>query len=88
MSQSSTLYVGLDVHQESIAVASVAKDHDPEVISLGMIGTRQTDIDQLVRKLQAKTTPWSLSMKRDSVRTGSIADWRKKAISVGSSRPH
>jgi transposase len=54
MSQSSTLYVGLDVHKESIAVAYVAKDHDAEVIYLGAISTRQCDIDQLVRKLQSK----------------------------------
>jgi transposase len=54
MHQSSTLYVGLDVHKESIAVAYVAKAHDAEVIFLGTIGTRQADIDQLVRKLQAK----------------------------------
>ena len=49
MPQSSTLYVGMDVHQESIAVAYVAKAHDAEVIYLGTIGTRQADIDQLVR---------------------------------------
>ena len=55
MHQSSTLYVGMDVHQESIAVAYVAKDHGAEVISLGTIGTRQCDIDQLVRKLQSKS---------------------------------
>src|ERR671924_609301 len=54
MHQSSTLYIGLDVHKESIAVAYVAKAHDAEVIFLGTIGTRQADIDQLVRKLQAK----------------------------------
>src|SRR5262245_34402373 len=44
----------MDVHKESIAVASVAQEHDAEVIYLGSIGTRQCDIDQLVRKLQAK----------------------------------
>ena len=53
MPHSSTLYVGMDVHNESIAVAYVAKAHDAEVIDLGSIGTRQADIDQLVRKLQA-----------------------------------
>jgi transposase len=57
MRQSSTLYIGLDVHKDSIAVAYVAKDHDAEVIYLGTIGTRQCDIDQLVRKLQSKATP-------------------------------
>jgi len=51
---SSTLSGGLDVHKDSIAVAYVAKDHDAEVIYLGTIGTRPCDIDQLVRKLQAK----------------------------------
>jgi transposase len=54
MHQSSTRSVGMAVHQASIAVASVAKAHEAEVISLGSIGTRQADIDQLVRKLQAK----------------------------------
>jgi transposase len=54
MNQSSTLYVGLDVHKESIAVAYVAKAHDADVTFLGTIGTRQVDIDQLVRKMHSK----------------------------------
>ncbi len=54
MRHSSTLYVGLDVHKESIAVAYVAKEHEAEVIYLGTIGTRLADIDQLVRRRQAK----------------------------------
>jgi transposase len=54
MHQSSTLYIGMDVHKDAIAVAYVAKDHDAEVVYLGTIGTRQADIDQLVRKLQSK----------------------------------
>src|SRR4029450_7511619 len=57
MHQSSTLYVGMDVHKESIAVAYVAKDHEAEGISLGTFGTRQCDIDQLLRKLQSKAKP-------------------------------
>ena len=55
MPQSSTLYVGMDVHKDSIAVASVAQDHHAEVVSLGNIGTRQCDIDQLIRRLQSKS---------------------------------
>ena len=54
MSQSSTLYVGMDVHKESIAVAYVAQEHGAEVVSLGTIGTRQCDIDKLLRHLQSK----------------------------------
>jgi transposase len=51
---STTLFIGLDVHKDSIAVAYVAFDHGADVTYLGTIGTRQTDIDQLVRKLQSK----------------------------------
>jgi transposase len=54
MSQSSTLSIGLAVHKDSIAVAYVAAEHGAEVTSLGTIGTRPCDIDQLVRKLHAK----------------------------------
>jgi transposase len=54
MAQASTLFVGLDVHKESIAVASVAEEHAVEVVFGGTSGTRECDIDQLLRKLQAK----------------------------------
>jgi transposase len=57
MSQSSTLYIGMDVHKASMAVAYVSKDHDAEVVYLGTIGTRQCDIDHLVRTLQSKAKP-------------------------------
>jgi transposase len=55
MHQSSTLYVGMDVHKDSIAVAYVAQEHHAEVVSLGNIGTRQCDIDHLIRRLQSKS---------------------------------
>ena len=55
MNQSSTLYVGMDVHKDSIAVAYVAQDHGAEVTFLGTIGTRQCDIDQLIRRLHSKS---------------------------------
>ena len=54
MSQSSTLFVGMDVHKDSIAVAYVAQDHGAEVMYLGAIGTRQGDIDQMIRKMPSK----------------------------------
>jgi transposase len=56
MTQSSTLYIGMDVHKDSIAVAYVAKAHHAEVVSLGTIGTRQCDIDKLIRQLQSKSS--------------------------------
>jgi transposase len=51
MPQSSPLDSGMDVHQESIAVAYVAQDHGAEVTSLGPIGTRQADLDHRIRTL-------------------------------------
>ena len=51
---SKTLYVGLDVHKESIAVAYAPEERGAEVVSLGSIGTRQCDIDKLIRQLQSK----------------------------------
>jgi len=57
MAQGSTLFIGLDVHKETIAVAYVAEEREAEVLSLGTIGTRQCDIDKVIRKLQAKGKP-------------------------------
>jgi transposase len=54
MAQASTLFVGLDVHKETLAVAYIAEERGAAVVSLGTIGTRQQDIDALVRKLQGK----------------------------------
>jgi transposase len=54
MRHSSPLYVGLDVHQESIAVAYAPEERDAEGVFLGTIGTRQCDIDKLVRQLTSK----------------------------------
>jgi transposase len=54
MTQSSMLYVGLDVHQESIAVAYVAQDHGAEAVSLGTLGTRLCDLDKLIRQMHSE----------------------------------
>ncbi len=39
MSQSSTLFIGMDVHKDSIAFAYVAQVHGAEVTCLGAIGS-------------------------------------------------
>src|SRR5499433_2622702 len=54
MAQSRTLFIGMAVHKDTLAVAYVAQDHGAEVTYLGTIGTRQCDIDQLIRKMQSK----------------------------------
>src|SRR5574341_170682 len=53
MKKDSTLHVGLDVHKDSIVVGYASSDGGNPV-HLGAIGTRQCDIDVLVRKLQSE----------------------------------
>ncbi len=57
MRHSSTWYVGLDVHQEAIAVAYAPEERAAEGVFLGTIGTRQCDIDKLVRPLTSNAKP-------------------------------
>jgi transposase len=54
MRQSRTRSGGVEGYHDSLAGAAVAQEHGAAGISRGTIGTRQADIDQLVRKLQAK----------------------------------
>ncbi len=51
---SKTLFVGLDVHKDTVAVAYAPEDRGADVVSLGMIGTRQCDIDKPIRRLESK----------------------------------
>jgi transposase len=48
-----TLCVGLDVHKDTMAVAYAAEDRGTQVMALRVIGTRQCDMDTLIRKLEA-----------------------------------
>lgn len=57
MRQSSTLDIGRDVHQDSMAVAYVAQAHGAEVTDLGPIGTRHGDIDHLIRQRPSQARP-------------------------------
>jgi len=55
MAQSTPLFIGLDVHKDSIAVAHAqGQSADPPVF-VGTIGTRQADLTKLIRRLEAKT---------------------------------
>jgi transposase len=54
MQNDSTLYVGLDVHKDSITIAYAKGLGDVEL--LGKIGTSQIEIDRLCKRLQTKAT--------------------------------
>ncbi len=54
MNEPTTLFVGLDVHKDAIAVAHVPADSTAEVTYVGRIGPRDADIDKLVRRLQSR----------------------------------
>ena len=56
MHQSRTLYIGMDVHKDTLAVAYVAKAHDAEVVFLGTMGTRHGDLDPLLRTMPSTAT--------------------------------
>jgi len=55
MAQSTPLFVGLDVHKDSIAVAHATGDSAAPPVFVGAIGSRHADLDQLLRRLQRKT---------------------------------
>ena len=54
MSPSRTRFMGMDVPQDSSVVAYGAQDHGAEVTDLGAIGTRQGDLDPMLRKMPSK----------------------------------
>ncbi len=55
MSEPTLLFVGLDVHKDSIAAAHAQGRSAEPPVYVGAIGTRQADLDKLIRRLQAKT---------------------------------
>ena len=57
MAQSRTLFLGMAVHKDPMAVAYVAQDPGAEVTSLGTSGTRPCAIDPLIRKRPSNATP-------------------------------
>lgn len=61
MAQSTPLFVGLDVHKDSIAVAHATGGSPEPPVFVGTIGTRQADLDQLLRRLQSKSQALTLA---------------------------
>lgn len=58
MNNNNTLYVGLDVHKESITVAYAINSEPVEL--MGKIGTTPTDIQHLCKRLRTKSSQVSI----------------------------
>jgi transposase len=53
MAEPTTLFVGLDVHKDSMAVAHASADHASETVYVGQVGTREADLEKLLRRLHS-----------------------------------
>jgi hypothetical protein len=87
MHQSRTLYLGLDVHPEAIAVASGANAHAARSLPWTPSAPSKPTSTSACARGTSQPNTWSLSMKRDHAGPGSIALGRKKAMSATSTRP-
>jgi len=56
MSPSRPRFIGMDVHTETMAVASIAQAHGAEVTYLGPLGTRPCDIAPRLRTMPSRAT--------------------------------
>lgn len=54
MSHDTTIFVGLDVHKDSITAACVGTHPDEPVVDVGTIGTQQYAIDRMLKKLSGR----------------------------------
>ena len=54
MRKPTTLFVGLDSHKDFISVAHAEAHRTDPPVFVGSIGSRQADMDKLVRRLHSK----------------------------------
>ena len=89
MAQSTALFVGLDVHKDSIAVAHAAGGSTEPPVFVGAIGPRQGDLDQLLRRLQGKTRALTIAYEAGPCGYGrwNACAGRGRGASVGGANP-
>jgi len=57
MKNDTTVFVGRDVHKDSISVAAVGSSEADPVIEIGRVGTRHYDIERLLKRLSGLGRP-------------------------------
>jgi transposase len=80
MAQSTPLFVGLDAHKDSIAVAHATGDSGAPPVFVGAIGSRQADLDQLLRRLQSKTGALTVAYEAGPSGYGLYRDLTAKGV--------
>ena len=85
MENDSTLYVGLDVHKDSITVAYALGAGEVEL--LGKIGTTKTDIDRLCKRLQSKARHLRVVYEAGPLRIRTLQAAHPEGIRVHGVRP-
>ncbi len=54
MTNDTTVFIGLDVHKDSITVACVRADPADAPVDMGTMGTQQYALDRLIKKLSGR----------------------------------